>query len=71
MHILLFRCLQANSPHHLGTPQGTLWWGREQETKKSKKRVCGMVETGTHHGTEMSLANAVQPASEPVITSTP
>lgn len=28
------------------------------------------METGIHHGTEMSLANAMQTASEPVITST-
>lgn len=28
------------------------------------------METGTHHGTEMSLANAMQTASEPVIIST-
>ena len=41
------------------------------ETRKSKKRVCGWWERVPTVATQILLTNAVQPASEPVLTSTP
>lgn len=70
----------AYHPRHPSGP--TVAVGREQgcplpaatlapETKKSKKRLCGWWERVPTIATQIPLTNAVQPASEPVITSTP